>query len=302
MGAAIPLICMAVPLIIGAIQGAKRNKRMIQNGQLAPAPNHTPKGDEKKKFVKPAWFPKDILPVIGVSGCPGEGKSSFINSLMLMDSDHPDHLKTSGMGECTGVRDWSGPIENYKPKILKMMAEGEHVAWVVDLPGIGGKNFKLNDIKGKTYLQHFGIRYFDVLLIIAAGRVNEATVELAQECDSFAVPKILVRTKIDETIRSFHATDKKEMKELKKAGKDWRKVAIKRAKDAMMKDISGAKQVFAVRCIETEDEDELEQVGKFDFPALMQCIMNTVQNCRAIKGKKRSQGDDGSSSKRRKLN
>jgi len=69
------------------------------------------------------------------------------------------------------------------------------VMW--DLPGVGTPKFPQD-----TYLRTFGIRYFDVVVIMTATRFTEAELMLVEELKYWRIPHFLVRNKTDEDVQS----------------------------------------------------------------------------------------------------
>jgi len=66
-----------------------------------------------------------------------------------------------------------------------------------DLPGAGTPKFPLNN-----YLRVMGIKYFDLVIVIAAGRFTETDLTLMKEMSRNGVPYFAIRTKIDLEIEN----------------------------------------------------------------------------------------------------
>eukprot|EP00434_Breviolum_minutum_P003416 symbB.v1.2.003006.t1/scaffold113.1/size324549/4 len=64
-----------------------------------------------------------------------------------------------------------------------------------DLPGAG-----TSAVPAETYLQDMGLRYFDRVVVVSAGRFTEMEVALRAELDRHSVPYYMVRTKVDQDI------------------------------------------------------------------------------------------------------
>jgi hypothetical protein len=63
---------------------------------------------------------------------------------------------------------------------------------VWDVPGAGTEQFPQ-----ETYIQNMGLRYFDSVVIITAGRFTTTEVKLRSELAEHNVPYFMVRTKVD---------------------------------------------------------------------------------------------------------
>merc|ERR1711862_1009685 len=61
-----------------------------------------------------------------------------------------------------------------------------------DLPGAGTQA-----VPSETYVQSMGLRYFDRVLIVTAGRFTEMEVALQAELEQHNVPFYMVRSKVD---------------------------------------------------------------------------------------------------------
>lgn len=67
------------------------------------------------------------------------------------------------------------------------------VVW--DLPGGGTTTFP-----SAAYTKQFGLRYFDMIVLMSNSRFREEEVFVAREARQFDVPYFLVRTKIDDSV------------------------------------------------------------------------------------------------------
>jgi hypothetical protein len=103
---------------------------------------------------------------------------------MLGKDDLDEGAARTGENECTmesKAYDLEGPVAGQ--------------LW--DIPGGGTPNFPADE-----YIKQRGLRYYDVLVILTAGRWTELDTKLFEAVRRFKIPAFIVRTKIDETIRS----------------------------------------------------------------------------------------------------
>lgn len=66
-----------------------------------------------------------------------------------------------------------------------------------DMPGAGTKTFPK-----ETYIPKMGLRYFDVVFVVSAGRWKEHDMAIIKELEKHKVPHFVVRTKVDQDIES----------------------------------------------------------------------------------------------------
>mmetsp|Transcript_72444 Transcript_72444/g.234122 ORF Transcript_72444/g.234122 Transcript_72444/m.234122 type:complete len:333 (+) Transcript_72444:133-1131(+) len=66
-----------------------------------------------------------------------------------------------------------------------------------DLPGAGTKTFPK-----ETYIREVGLRYFDFVFVVSAGRWKEHDFDIIKELDKHRVPHFVVRTKVDLDIQN----------------------------------------------------------------------------------------------------
>eukprot|EP00927_Polykrikos_kofoidii_P063103 TRINITY_DN57927_c0_g1_i1.p1 TRINITY_DN57927_c0_g1~~TRINITY_DN57927_c0_g1_i1.p1 ORF type:complete len:407 (-),score=88.91 TRINITY_DN57927_c0_g1_i1:124-1269(-) len=118
----------------------------------------------------------------GFVGDSGQGKSSFVNYLL------GEKAAKVGVGEPT-----------MKPTPYSRQGF-RHSFW--DLPGAGISSFPK-----ETYIQEFGLRYFDVVFIVSAGRWKEHDLEIIKELKKHEVPHFVVRTKVDVDIDNNYLDD-----------------------------------------------------------------------------------------------
>eukprot|EP00918_Siedleckia_nematoides_P077706 GHVU01169852.1.p1 GENE.GHVU01169852.1~~GHVU01169852.1.p1 ORF type:complete len:263 (+),score=38.14 GHVU01169852.1:185-973(+) len=160
---------------------------------------HHPDKKEELEFPKPYWLLKDggVLNW-AVCGGSGVGKSSLINGLRGAKHGQPGYAKV-GETETTQV-----------PSPFRWSGNDKVVLW--DLPGGGTENHP-----SATYIKDNGLRWFNGVIIVCADRVMEFYVPIIQELEEFGVPYYIVRSKLDEAVRSqYERETKKEFCDLPK--------------------------------------------------------------------------------------
>eukprot|EP01024_Parvocaulis_polyphysoides_P067400 TRINITY_DN8027_c0_g1_i1.p1 TRINITY_DN8027_c0_g1~~TRINITY_DN8027_c0_g1_i1.p1 ORF type:complete len:274 (-),score=26.43 TRINITY_DN8027_c0_g1_i1:171-992(-) len=122
---------------------------------------------------------------IGICGGTGTGKSTLINTLLGKKSEQPGAARV-GVNECT-----MEPVPHEAPQNGHL--QNKLIFW--DLPGAGSVKFPLHD-----YIQKFGTRWFDTIVVVGDTRVREIDVNLVKECERTNVRHLYVRTKMDQTV------------------------------------------------------------------------------------------------------
>lgn len=135
--------------------------------------------ESRRNYPLPDWLPKPSGQInIGVVGNAGVGKSLLINKLRRLRP---------------GAEGWA-PVGVNETTMTPTMYEfpGARNVRIWDLPGSGTEAFP-----SETYIQKMGIRYFDKVIIVTAGRFTSTEVALKKELENHTVPYYMVRTKID---------------------------------------------------------------------------------------------------------
>eukprot|EP00931_Biecheleriopsis_adriatica_P117305 TRINITY_DN92838_c0_g1_i1.p1 TRINITY_DN92838_c0_g1~~TRINITY_DN92838_c0_g1_i1.p1 ORF type:complete len:468 (-),score=107.08 TRINITY_DN92838_c0_g1_i1:81-1484(-) len=136
--------------------------------------------EAQRNYPMPAWLEKSCQGTMNVAvvGNSGVGKSLLINKLR--------RLKPGAMQWApTGVQETTlNPTKYTFPGIDRVRL------W--DLPGAGTPGFPQ-----ETYIRDMGLRYFDSVLIVTAGRFTTMEVLLRGELEKHRIPYFMVRTKID---------------------------------------------------------------------------------------------------------
>lgn len=113
-----------------------------------------------------------------VFGDAGQGKSSLINVVMGQKN-----LAKTGAKETT-MAPTPYTIHGLALKI-----------W--DLPGAGTAKFPK-----ETYVRKMGLRYFDFVFVVSAGRWKEHDMAIIEELKKHQVPHFVIRTKVDVDIEN----------------------------------------------------------------------------------------------------
>ncbi|CAE8726526.1 unnamed protein product [Polarella glacialis] len=138
--------------------------------------------DARENYPQPDWLEEvDDYMNVAVVGNSGVGKSLLINKLRKL-RPHAEGWAPVGVNETT-MRPQMYPFPN------------QHSVRLWDLPGAG-----TTAVPAATYLQDMGLRYFDRVIVVTAGRFTEMEVALRAELESHCVPYYLVRTKVDQDI------------------------------------------------------------------------------------------------------
>jgi small GTP-binding protein len=135
--------------------------------------------DELRNYPCPAFLdkPEGTINVV-ITGNSGVGKSSLINQLRRV---RPGALTWAPVG----VKETT-----MEPTMYIFPGKERFRLW--DLPGADTENFPR-----ETYIRDMGLRYFDSVLIVFAGRFTTMEITLKEELTKHQVPFFMVRTKID---------------------------------------------------------------------------------------------------------
>jgi len=132
-----------------------------------------------RNYPQPAWLDStDGTMNVGITGNAGVGKSLLINKIRRARRGS-DCWAPVGVNETTMT-----------PMAYKFPSEPRVRLW--DLPGSGTVNFP-----AETYVQDMGLRYFDTVLIVTAGRFTSMEIRLKEELEKHKVPFFMVRSKVD---------------------------------------------------------------------------------------------------------
>eukprot|EP00439_Symbiodinium_sp_Y106_P023116 s6525_g2.t2 len=138
--------------------------------------------EARRNYPQPAWLEKveDCIN-IAVVGNSGVGKSLLINRLRK--------LRPQAEG-------WAAVGVNETTRVPTMYPYPNHpLVRLWDLPGAGTAA-----VPAETYLQDMGLRYFDEVVVVTAGRFTEMEEALRGELERHGVPYRMVRTKVDQDI------------------------------------------------------------------------------------------------------
>jgi len=157
--------------------------------------------DARRNYPPPCWLERIEGTInIGVVGHSGVGKSLLINKLR---------------GLKPGSEGWAPVGINETTFQVAMYAfPNERRARLWDFPGAGTEAFPL-----ETYIAKMGLRYFDRVVIVTAGRFTQTEVQLREELDEHRVPYCMVRTKVDLDIynnrQDNNRTEKQSLNEIR---------------------------------------------------------------------------------------
>jgi len=133
----------------------------------------------RENYPQPSWLDNVNGTLnIGITGNAGVGKSLLINKLRRVRPGS-DAWAPVGVNETT-----------LRPTVYKFPSEPRVRLW--DLPGAGTAAFP-----SETYIQDMGLRYFDTIIIVTAGRYTSTEIRLKEELEKHEVVYFMVRTKVD---------------------------------------------------------------------------------------------------------
>jgi len=133
----------------------------------------------RKDYPQPAWLENvEGTMNVAVVGNAGVGKSLLINKLRR-SRPHSDQWAPVGVNETT-----------MRPQVYTFPNETRARLW--DLPGAGTHAFP-----SETYISVMGLRYFDAVIIVTAGRFTTTEISLRTELEAYSVPFFMVRSKVD---------------------------------------------------------------------------------------------------------
>jgi len=163
---------------------------------------HQRRQDELLNYPRPSWLDKCEGTInVAVTGNSGIGKSLLINRLRRLKSGA--HLWAP-----VGVRETT-----MAPTMYTFPGRQDVRLW--DLPGADTENFPR-----ESYIRNMGLRYFDSVLIVSAGRFTSTEVELRKELELHGVPFLIVRTKCDIDVWNNHMDNKLSEEETVKSIRD----------------------------------------------------------------------------------
>lgn len=191
----------------------------------------------RRDYPQPEWLDNLEGTInVGVVGNSGVGKSLLINKLRRV-RPHADGWAPVGVNETTE-----------RPTVYCFPGQPRVRLW--DVPGAGTQA-----VPSDAYVQRMGLRYFDRVVIVSAGRFTQMEVELQAELERHEVPFYMVRTKVDIDIwnnrEDNNANEADTLKQIRE--------------DVLQK--AGLKQVFLVSARDPENWD-MPLLLKEIFPGL----------------------------------
>ena len=179
---------------------------------------------------------------VAVTGQSGVGKSTFINTIRGLKPKDPNAAK------CDVAEVIADPAPYSFPDIEEILL------W--DLPGTGTPTYPLD-----TYISRMGLRYFDAVIIVGAGRFHAGDLCLMKELKKHGVPFYYVRNKVNSDVRNMEEDyDVPVEKAIKKIARDLKK--------------NGVEAPYLVNA---------KNLKQFDGPKLVRDIENTIAKDRATK-------------------
>jgi predicted GTPase len=182
---------------------------------------------------------------IGVIGCSGAGKSSFINAVRDLDGDDEGAANVG----VTETQMEPTPYSHPNNEMMKF--------W--DLPGVGTNLFPR-----ESYLEKIGFDRFDFFLILAHVRFTELDAWLSQEIRNKGKQFFFVRTKIQCDIDNDRRAHPKRHKNDSKAITEGLLHQMRVNLQENLKDLYQEKNVFLI--------DNYER-NKYDFSLLTQRLV-----------------------------
>jgi len=191
----------------------------------------------RRDYPQPEWLDNLEGTInVGVVGNSGVGKSLLINKLRRV-RPHADGWAPVGVNETTE-----------RPTVYCFPGQPRVRLW--DVPGAGTQA-----VPSDQYVQRMGLRYFDRVVIVSAGRFTQMEVELQAELERHSVPFYMVRTKVDIDVwnnrEDNNANEAETLKQIRE--------------DVLQK--AGLKQVFLVSARDPENWD-MPLLLKEIFPGL----------------------------------
>jgi GTP-binding protein EngB required for normal cell division len=187
--------------------------------------------EARRNYPQPEWLDSvDGMMNIAITGNAGVGKSLLINKIRRARQG-TEGWAPVGVNETTS-----------RPTMYKFPSEPRVRLW--DLPGAGTAAFPID-----TYIQDMGLRYFDTVLIVTAGRFTSTEMRLREELEKHEVSYFMIRTKVD-----IDCWNNKEDNNLEK------EETLKQIKD----DLSGTHGIVTPYLVSSRDPEA------YDMPKLMQ--------------------------------
>mmetsp|Transcript_99990 Transcript_99990/g.173489 ORF Transcript_99990/g.173489 Transcript_99990/m.173489 type:complete len:450 (+) Transcript_99990:49-1398(+) len=180
---------------------------------------------ERQQYQQPAWLENlEGTLNVAVVGNSGVGKSLLINRLRRSQPGSPFWAPV-GVKETT-----------LKPTMYAF--PGKEFVRLWDLPGADTENFPR-----ATYIQNMGLRYFDSILIVTAGRFTTMETEIRAELQAHRVPHFLVRSKADIDVWNNQLDNKMD-----------EEATIRQIRDDML-EVHGAEHLYIVSSRDPEKYD-----------------------------------------------
>lgn len=137
------------------------------------------KEEAHRNYPRPAWLSSYEGTInVAITGNSGVGKSLLINRIRRLKPG-------AGQWAPVGVKETT-----MEPTMYTFPGRQNFRIW--DLPGADTESFPR-----ESYIRNMGLRYFDSVLIVTAGRFTQTEIEIRKELEQHDVPFLMVRTKVD---------------------------------------------------------------------------------------------------------
>jgi len=175
----------------------KEAEKRLRNAEKAEA-----KARAMKRTIKPTLWPteadeenakfelkmQDDLLHFAIAGPSGTGKSSLINAFRGLQKGDTDYAPVGVVETTSEIGRYPDPNE-----------ERKRMVWY-DIPGAGTPDFPKKD-----YFIKMRLFVFDFIILTVGDRFTEIDTYIIEECDRFAIPIFLVRSKADQNIRNLES-------------------------------------------------------------------------------------------------
>ncbi|GAB5372731.1 hypothetical protein AAMO2058_001690000 [Amorphochlora amoebiformis] len=161
--------------------------------------NAPPRG-KGEIFELPKWLQVAGYKATGnlaITGNSGTGKSSLNNAIRRLKPRDPGAAAVGVKETTLFPTGYSFPADRLKASHHSKDTPTGAELKLWDLPGAGTPRFPL-----KGYIRDMGIRFFDLVVVVASQRYTETDLKLMEELAEHGVPYFAVRSKIDVEIRN----------------------------------------------------------------------------------------------------
>nr|XP_028566685.1 interferon-inducible GTPase 5-like [Podarcis muralis] len=198
--------------------------------------------DLSERLQDALHFLENICLDVGVTGEPGAGKSTFINTFLDLHEEDVGAAPTSGAGTS------KDPVAYSHPKYTNV------VLW--DLPSISAPGFSV-----RTYLEEIKVSRYDCFIILASQRFTSAHAKLSRHIKKAGKDVYFVLSKVDAELEAARQSQPSGFSEV---------VALQKIREACVQDLQAervkAPKVFLISSV---------VASKYDFPLLGESLSET---------------------------